>query len=892
DDDGDGVGDAADLCPLVADPGQANTDGDALGDACDSDDDGDNRADVGDNCPLQANADQADEDHDGVGDVCDADRDGDGVLDSVDDCPDAADPLQVDLDGDGIGNACDGDSDADGDGVQDGADDCPLLANPDQANHDGDAHGDACDDDDDGDGVYDELDDCPTAADPGQDDLDGDHVGDACDDDDDGDGIADVDDDCPRLASDDQTDTDGDGAGDLCDDDDDDDGIADTDDNCPRVANADQADLEGDGIGDACDIGDDDGDGISDADEHALGTDPRDPHDFPRATGGGCDAGGERGGDGGGGAWLVPLFLGLWLERRRARRAAIAVLALAVIAGAGPRLARADGFDAEALRPGVVGRDGVDVEGSGTLAPFDSQLGVLFGVEANPIELSNGDGMRIAGVIDELSSLHLRGTLGLPAHLEAGVELPILMARGTDPMHGVSGNGVGDLVLSVKWSPRSRDHAAFGVALWPELVIPTGDEQALRGDGGLGGGLRLAIDRRFGSVVVVGTAGGRFRDGTRSYDFAAVGQQLTYGALVGWSPAPRWRLAVEGEGALGLGDGAGTDHAEALASAGLDLGRVSVLVGGGAGLNDAIGSPDWRAFAAFAYRYKRPHDLDLDDDGILNAADACPTRPEDLDGFQDTDGCPDDDNDGDGVADAADRCPLVAEDRDGFEDADGCPDDDNDGDGIADAQDACVDRPEDKDGFQDDDGCPDDDNDGDGIADAFDHCPLAAETPNQFEDDDGCPDQRPTYVFKAGESLVFTDIMFPTDKWDILPQSFPVLDEIVKSLQAQPWVQVRIEGHTDDVGKDAKNLVLSQQRALAVVNYLVGAGIDARRLSHAGYGETRPVAPNTDEANRAKNRRVELVTLDAAFPVPGQATPAAAPVGPTPPTTPTPTVKP
>ena len=148
---------------------------------------------------------------------------------------------------------------------------------------------------------------------------------------------------------------------------------------------------------------------------------------------------------------------------------------------------------------------------------------------------------------------------------------------------------------------------------------------------------------------------------------------------------------------------------------------------------------------------------------------------------------------------------------------------------------------------------------------------------------DGCPDERPTYVFKAGETLVFTNIMFPTDKWDILPASFPVLDEIVRSLQQQPWVRVRVEGHTDDVGRDGKNLVLSQQRALAVVNYLVGAGIDARRLEHAGYGETRPVAANTDDRGRAQNRRVELVTLDggAAAPVPTPAPASGSPPAPT-----------
>src|SRR5262249_7482163 len=75
---------------------------------------------------------------------------------------------------------------------------------------------------------------------------------------------------------------------------------------------------------------------------------------------------------------------------------------------------------------------------------------------------------------------------------------------------------------------------------------------------------------------------------------------------------------------------------------------------------------------------------DMDGDGIPDNIDQCPRVPEDLDGFQDADGCPDDDNDNDGITDKLDKCPNEPEDRDGFEDADGCPDPDNDKDGIPD----------------------------------------------------------------------------------------------------------------------------------------------------------------------------------------------------------------
>ncbi|MEC9396201.1 MAG: OmpA family protein, partial [Myxococcota bacterium] len=233
--------------------------------------------------------------------------------------------------------------------------------------------------------------------------------------------------------------------------------------------------------------------------------------------------------------------------------------------------------------------------------------------------------------------------------------------------------------------------------------------------------------------------------------------------------------------------------------------------------------------------------------------------PEDVDGFEDADGCPDPDNDGDGVNDPSDKCILEAEDRDGFEDADGCPDFDNDGDGIRDKEDTCPNDAEDLDGFQDSDGCPDNDNDGDGLVDANDQCADQAETINGFRDNDGCPDEKPTYVFTREKTVVVYSIQFESGSDRLKPESFAVLDEVAKSLAAQPEVRVRIEGHTDDKGDSGRNLLLSQQRALSVANDLVDrCGIDRARLEYEGYGETRPLERDTSEEARAKNRRVEF----------------------------------
>jgi hypothetical protein len=123
----------------VANPSQANQDGDGSGDACDSDIDGDSVPNGSDNCASAANPSQADQDGDGTGDVCDNDRDGDGAANAGDNCPSLANPSQANRDGDAFGDACD--DDADGDGVSNSIDSCPA-----QSGGPTDANGDGCPD--------------------------------------------------------------------------------------------------------------------------------------------------------------------------------------------------------------------------------------------------------------------------------------------------------------------------------------------------------------------------------------------------------------------------------------------------------------------------------------------------------------------------------------------------------------------------------------------------------------------------------------------------------------------------------------------------------------------------------------------------------------------------
>jgi outer membrane protein OmpA-like peptidoglycan-associated protein/tetratricopeptide (TPR) repeat protein len=111
---------------------------------------------------------------------------------------------------------------------------------------------------------------------------------------------------------------------------------------------------------------------------------------------------------------------------------------------------------------------------------------------------------------------------------------------------------------------------------------------------------------------------------------------------------------------------------------------------------------------------------------------------------------------------------------------------------------------------------------------------------------------------EVGASIVLNNIFFPTNKFDLDPKSQVELDRLVQLLKDNPTVKIEISGHTDNVGKPADNLKLSNNRAKTVVNYLISKGIAAQRLTAKGYGETKPVADNKTEEGRAKNRRTEL----------------------------------
>ena len=249
---------------------------------------------------------------------------------------------------------------------------------------------------------------------------------------------------------------------------------------------------------------------------------------------------------------------------------------------------------------------------------------------------------------------------------------------------------------------------------------------------------------------------------------------------------------------------------------------------------------------------------DADGDLVPDPEDECPEEP----GTAELKGCPD--ADGDGVADREDQCPQTA----GLASLNGCPD--ADGDGVTDSEDQCPEQrgtqptgcpDQDGDGTPDQEdpcptvagsfaGCPD--TDGDGLADDKDRCPTQLGTAAN----NGCPE----IEAEVQKTLDYAAraVKFETGSAKLIEVSYITLGEIAGIMREYRDYDLVISGHTDNVGQDENNLELSRKRASACRDYLVATGIEARRISTAGYGASRPKATNTTAEGRRENRRVEF----------------------------------
>lgn len=513
--------------------------------------------------------------------------------------------------------------------------------------------------------------------------------------------------------------------------------------------------------------------------------------------------------------------------------------------------------------------------------------------------------------------------LGVPADL-------VLSGLGTsvDPnIPTATGANLGDPYVGARVRLLGTTEDKFMLAVQGQLAFPVAqmiERPTYSGDRSLGGRVYVLPQFNLGMLRLVLSAGANFHR-RQNYPDTGLDNELLYGVGATISPFESVPLSFlaeyRGTTSLGrFGDREQTNM-ELLGGVRYTHENTGLTFGaaGAAGLSNGVGTPDFRVLGSIGWQQRA--NGDRDDDGIANDADQCPDVAEDRDGYQDEDGCPDEDNDQDGIPDAADQCPADAEDIDQFQDEDGCPDTDNDGDGVLDANDAAPNEPEDVDGFQDADGAPDLDNDGDQVPDSADGAPMDPEDRDGFEDENGipdpdndgdqvgdaidrcpneagvvenrgcpdrdrdgdtvvdrldnCPDEagtvqnqgcraRQLVTIERDRIVILTRVFFQTGRATIQSRSFGLLNNVAAVLNAHPEIQsIRVEGHTDARGNADDNMILSQDRAQAVVDYLVQQGVAASRLNARGFGSTQPRVENPrNNRELEQNRRVEFVVED------------------------------
>lgn len=242
--------------------------------------------------------------------------------------------------------------------------------------------------------------------------------------------------------------------------------------------------------------------------------------------------------------------------------------------------------------------------------------------------------------------------------------------------------------------------------------------------------------------------------------------------------------------------------------------------------------------------------IDSDGDGVEDKLDKCQDTPKGV--AVDQFGCPVD-SDGDGVPDYLDRCPGTPT---GFPvDDKGCPTD-SDNDGVLDAFDKCPNTPK---GVRVDDfGCPFD-SDKDGVLDEFDKCP---DTPFGVKvDSEGCPTEETINENQEQIYVLQGMTTFESGKATLTERAKKELKELAEIIKKYPGSVWRIEGHTDSQGSAAFNKKLSQQRADAVKRFLISVGVPDKMLIAEGMGEDYPIADNSTEQGRQKNRRVVITKI-------------------------------
>ncbi len=593
--------------------------------------------------------------------------------------------------------------------------------------------------------------------------------------------------------------------------------------------------------------------------------------------------------------------------------------ALAAAAWAAPASAQSDasrGLALDRFSPAPAGDRMLGVPSPYAASPAQDgsptfHLMLLGDYAHNPLVLTRAStDDHLGSIVSNQLFLHLNGSFTVWDRLHLNVDLPLaVLQQGDSPaaegpaFSSPSGAELGDLRLGARVRLFGDYFDPFQLAVGGTVWLPTanGDVGSFVGEGAVRGMPQLIAGGRVPHLVWSFAAGVELRPSQR---FAQVQQGMMFngGAGLGLLLLPEEQLQIGPELNIAtvLEDpDARNTNAELLLSARYRFVPVArdleAAIGLGPGLTSGIGTPDFRAVAMLSYSPEvRRDNPDRDNDGILNASDACPDTPGVADPDPKKHGCPPADRDNDGILDKVDACPDTAgianddpkkhgcpppgdRDKDGItDDVDACPDQagptnedparhgcppppDRDNDRIPDAEDACPDIAGVRTLDPATNGCPGD-RDGDTVRDDQDACPDEKGKPDPDTTKNGCP---VAVRVTEQEIVILQQVQFDTARATIKKESDPLLDEVAGVLKEHPEIlKIEVQGHTDTRGGRAYNLKLSDARAQSVMKALVQRGIAEDRLSAKGYGPDVPIADNNTDEGRQKNRRVQFKILE------------------------------
>ena len=485
-------------------------------------------------------------------------------------------------------------------------------------------------------------------------------------------------------------------------------------------------------------------------------------------------------------------------------------------------------YQLQRFRPAPGPADYITVFGSGVAPHLEWTAGTHFNYSSHPMRLDGNSG------VSSQTHLDMTGTIGLFDIAEVGLVLPWTMRqRGQNlgrlwpdddtPAPHLSQMALNDFRLTTKVQALSLEDSVVALSFVGGLSVPLGNDNALAGDGGFGGEL-MAVGEYVFWETIRGSAnlGFRYRPGERQIQENILGNEITWGLGV-HAPFLTDNLDVLGEvaGAVSVQprpehmSGVKSGEAPAELRGALRYGvhhDWSVTGGMGAGVGDGIGAPNWRFFVGidgkwatggwWRVNYRNP-DFEAD-------FDPCEVRDRDQIGrrlrFDPHKDCPE---------------PIALQEDDD-------PTDLLDGPAGPD------------DGWEP----PEQDDGSDEVA-------------------DGGDDEEGSAALRQGAIMITEQVGFEVGSADVSEDSFELLDDVATLILRHDDIRLlRIEGHTDSVGRAQMNLELSQERADSVRQYLIDAGVESERVKSIGYGEEEPIADNGTAEGRAQNRRVDFNIME------------------------------